>query len=109
MPSIELSSYSLRIRTALVALAGGAAALPARRHVAEVERRGTRAAQAGALLHDLFEHLHVAVQVVALAKRKTRADERFAQPNALGHAQPPIVDERAAALSGIEKIVARRV
>ena len=47
--------------------------------VAQVERGGARAAQAGAALHHVLEHLQVALEVVALAERKAGADQRVGQ------------------------------
>ncbi len=61
------------------------------------------------MAHHLFEHLDVALGVVALAEGEAGADQRVAHAGALGDAQAAVVQESATALGGVEQIVARRV
>ena len=85
------------------------AVVPAGGHVAQVQRGGAGAAQAGAVLHHRLEHLHVAVEVVATAEREAGADQRFGQPRAARDPQPPVVQVGAAAARGVEQVIARGV
>ena len=84
-----------------VVIAGG--------HIAQVEGGRARPAQAGAVLHHGLEHLKVALEVVALAEREARADQRILQASSLGHAKALVVEEGTAPFGCVEQVVARRV
>ena len=79
------------------------------RHVAQVQSGCTGAAYPRAGLHDLFKHLHVAFEVVALAEGETGTHQGFGQSGALAHAQPAVIEIGATAFGGMEQVVARGV
>ena len=77
--------------------------------VAQVQRGGAGATQAGHLGHHRFHDLHVALEVVALAEREARADQGFEHARTLGHADAAVVHVGAAALRCIEQVIAAGV
>ena len=79
------------------------------RDVREIERGGARTAQARARQRHFAEEAHVAVQALAVAERKARADQRIRQTIQLADADAPLVQIRAAAARCGEEVVARRI
>src|SRR5436190_11160531 len=77
--------------------------------VGEVERRGARAAYAGAGPHHRLELARIKIEARHFLERKAGADERITETRQGGNADTAVVEEGAAALGRCEKLVARRV
>src|SRR3954470_7123990 len=82
---------------------------PAAGDVGEVERRGARAAYAGAGPHHRLQLARTKIEARHLLERKAGADERIAEARQGGDADAAVIEEGTAALGGGEKLVARRV
>ena len=85
------------------------AVVEARRDVGEIERGGAGPAQPRGALDHRLHHLEIGVEIAAVAERKARADEAVAQMRAPRHADPVIVEERAAPARRREEVVAARI
>src|SRR6478735_7702136 len=71
---------------------------PPRGDIRDIERRRTRAPDVFCLLEQRARHAELRFEMRALAKRKSRPEQRSFEAFALADANAPVVHERAVAL-----------